>query len=265
MPAADLVDTYQENNFGVGLPVAGKNQENWAIMQPLLADPALKPLPEDISQTTAMLQELLEIRYSSDLFRLTTAAEVMGRVTFHNTGPSQTPGLIVMSIIDEAGTIDRRTGWIVTLINANDAPATFPMHAAAGLDLSLHPVQMASVDPVVQTSTFDSATGTFYIPSRTTAVFVLHRSVGEQIDLLIADVQELVDNGELARWRGRVLERRLQLAKRFWERGRRLPASLMVRSFMFRVRLLVRWGHLSTEQGEHLTTAAESILSAIWR
>ena len=33
--------TYQENNWGVGLPVAEKNQDNWPIMQPLLANPAL--------------------------------------------------------------------------------------------------------------------------------------------------------------------------------------------------------------------------------
>ena len=34
--------TYQANNYGVGLPVAGKNQDNWVIMQPRLANPDLK-------------------------------------------------------------------------------------------------------------------------------------------------------------------------------------------------------------------------------
>ena len=34
--------SYQDNNFGVGLPVAGKNQDNWFLMQPLLGQPDAK-------------------------------------------------------------------------------------------------------------------------------------------------------------------------------------------------------------------------------
>jgi len=36
----------------------------------------------------------------------------------------------------------------------------------------LHPVQAGSEDPIVATSTYDTATGTFTVPPRTTAVFV---------------------------------------------------------------------------------------------
>jgi pullulanase-type alpha-1,6-glucosidase len=255
--------TYQENNFGVGLPVAGKNQDNWPIMAPLLADPNLVPLPEDIAQSAALLQELLEIRYSSPLFRLETAAEIMDRVAFHNTGSAQIPGLVVMSIIDEVGTIDRGTEWIVTLVNANDAPATFPLPAAAGLELSLHPVQAASVDPVVQTSAFDSATGTFYIPGRTTAVFRLSRSASEQIDLLIEDVRDLVADGSLSSRGGWLLERYLSMAKLHYDEGRPLPASLLLEAFISRVQFFVHRGYLSAEDGESLIAAAEEILLAI--
>ena len=35
--------TYQDNGFGRGLPVAEKNENDWPIMQPLLANPDLKP------------------------------------------------------------------------------------------------------------------------------------------------------------------------------------------------------------------------------
>ncbi len=38
--------------------------------------------------------------------------------------------------------------------------------------LLLHPVQALSQDPVVRTSKFQSSTGTFTIPARTTAVFI---------------------------------------------------------------------------------------------
>jgi hypothetical protein len=36
----------------------------------------------------------------------------------------------------------------------------------------LHPIQAISGDPVVRTSKFQWATGTFTVPARTTAVFV---------------------------------------------------------------------------------------------
>src|SRR5207237_750291 len=37
--------TYATNNWGVGLPPAGDNQNQWPILAPLLANPALKPAP----------------------------------------------------------------------------------------------------------------------------------------------------------------------------------------------------------------------------
>ena len=48
-------------------------------------------------------REMLAIRQSSPLFRLRTAPEVISRLAFHNTGPSQVPGLIVMSLDDQPG------------------------------------------------------------------------------------------------------------------------------------------------------------------
>lgn len=35
--------TGSTSNFGVGLPVATKNEYNWPIMQPLLADTSMQP------------------------------------------------------------------------------------------------------------------------------------------------------------------------------------------------------------------------------
>jgi pullulanase-type alpha-1,6-glucosidase len=168
--------TYQANNFGVGLPVASANQDNWPIMQPLLADPGLKPQMDDIVLSASIFQDFLQIRYSSPLFRLVSAQDVQDRVRFHNTGPGQVPGLIVMSLSDTVEPdLDPDHESVVVLFNANDEPQTFAGGGAspfAGLHLNLHPVQAASIDPVVRTATFDKATGTFVIPGRTTAVFV---------------------------------------------------------------------------------------------
>ena len=48
-----------------------------------------------------MFGELLRIRYSSELFRLGTEADVQSRVAFLNGGPDQIPGLVVMTLSDQ--------------------------------------------------------------------------------------------------------------------------------------------------------------------
>ncbi|MBE2231901.1 MAG: pullulanase-type alpha-1,6-glucosidase, partial [Anaerolinea sp.] len=164
--------TYQNTAWGSGLPRAAVNQDNWPLMQPLLADPALDPSAADIAQTTAMLQELLAIRTSSPLFRLQTEQEVMERLSFLNNGPDQLPGLIVAVLSDELEPdLDPDREWIVALINANDEAQTFSDASLVGLELALHPVQANGVDAVVKTASFDPASGAFTVPGRTAAVF----------------------------------------------------------------------------------------------
>ena len=165
--------TYQDNNWAVGLPVASKNEAEWPVMQPFLADPALDPAPADISATAMHMLEILEIRDSSPLFSLESAVDVQDRVGFHNTGPGQVPGLIVMSLSDLVGDdLDPALEEIVVLFNANDEAQSFVIPASAGREWELHPVQQGSADPVVATSTHDLASGAFTVPARTTAVFV---------------------------------------------------------------------------------------------
>ena len=175
--------TYQDNNWAVGLPVAGKNGDNWPLIGPRLADPALDPASGDIEASVEHLQEILEIRQSTPLFRLTTGALVDERVGFHNTGPSQVPGLVVMTVDDPgdepgsaplpSGDLDPETDQLIVLFNATDTPVSFPLTSLVGNDhVTLHEVQQSSADPVVQTALFDSTTGTFEVPARTTAVFV---------------------------------------------------------------------------------------------
>jgi pullulanase-type alpha-1,6-glucosidase len=163
--------TYQSNNWGVGLPPAPDNQGNWDVFRPLLANPALRPSPADIEAAHAHFRETLAIRSSSRLFRLGSAADIQARVRFHNTGPGQTPGLIVMSVTDRDAGVPGARDVVVVLWNATPQPLTFQEAAWQGQRLSLHPVQKASADLIVRTSTFDMATGTFTVPARTTAVF----------------------------------------------------------------------------------------------
>ena len=62
------------NNFGVGLPPAWDNQTRWDIMAPLLTNTALDPAAANAQASAAHLREMLRIRKSSPLFRLTTEA-----------------------------------------------------------------------------------------------------------------------------------------------------------------------------------------------
>jgi pullulanase len=167
--------TFQSNNWGVGLPPVGDNGDNWPVMQPLLADPALKPAESDIIDAVTHFQEFLQIRKSSKLFRLETADDVQARLTFLNTGVDQIPGLIVMSLSDEVDGDDLDPNYerIVVLFNAYQNEVSFTDESLAGLGLELHPVLANSADEIVQTSAFDADTGTFTIPARTAAVFVL--------------------------------------------------------------------------------------------
>jgi len=167
--------TYNETNWGIGLPMEGVNGANWDIMRPLLADPDLKPAKSDVMSSTHHLQEMLQIRHSSPLFRLQTAAEVQNRVTFHNTGPSQIPGVIVMSLDDTDGSLGSPYSQVIVIFNANDEAQSITLDQLnetlmIGGAYELHPVQAASHDPVVQTAAFADAT--FTVPARTTAVFV---------------------------------------------------------------------------------------------
>jgi hypothetical protein len=98
-------------------------------------------------------------------------------VAFHNTGPGQLPGLLVMSLSDKTAVdVDPAYEFIVVLINANDEALSFTDGDLAGMTLGLHPVQAASVDAVVKTASYAGGSGTFEIPARTTAVFVEQES-----------------------------------------------------------------------------------------
>ena len=74
----------------------------WDIYKPLLSQPELAPTKTDITSASAVFREYLQIRKSSKLFRLQTAADISRDLTFLNTGHEQTPGLIVMRLQDNS-------------------------------------------------------------------------------------------------------------------------------------------------------------------
>jgi pullulanase len=163
--------TLKSNNWGVGLPPAQGNQDDWSIIGPALADPNLKPGAKDIEGTFRHLLEMLVIRKTSGLFRLRSAEEIKKAVSFYNVGPGQIPGLIVERIVNPGKSCFPASEAVV-LVNATPQVQTFSDPAFQRQPLLLHPVQVLSHDPVVRKAKFQGSTGTFTIPPRTTAVFV---------------------------------------------------------------------------------------------
>ncbi|MCC2970578.1 pullulanase-type alpha-1,6-glucosidase [Massilia sp. IC2-476] len=166
--------SYAANNFGVGLPMAGVNRDNWGLMTPILENPLIKPDSGAILSARSAFEDLLAIRMDSSLFRLRTAKDVMERLKFHNTGPDQEPGLIVMRIDGDEPTRYPGAQYrsVVVLFNVDKEAKTLAIPALKGLKLKLHKLQRKSDDAVVKSSSYVEASGSFTIPARTTAVFV---------------------------------------------------------------------------------------------
>ncbi|CAH8270013.1 unnamed protein product [Arabidopsis lyrata] len=174
--------SYSSNNWGVGLPPKGKNEHNWPLIKPRLQDPSFKPKSSHIVATLHNFLDLLRIRYSSPLFRLDTARAIQERVRFHNTGPTSIPGAIVMSIEDghkgipSVSQIDPVYSLIVVIFNARPSEFSYLSPALKDRKLELHPVQVMSGDEIVKKSVYDSFSGGFTVPARTTTVFVESRN-----------------------------------------------------------------------------------------
>ena len=171
--------TYQSNNFAVGLPPAWENKDDWPIMAPFLKNRAMKPGFAEIYSSHLYFKEVLLIRKSTPLFRLQTGEEVKERVKFYNTGPNQLPALIVMTILDkQKRTLDPVNRSVVVLFNADKIERRIALPDYVGIPLELHPVlKHSSADLIARHSRYDSATGLFIIPPRTTAVFVEGRKI----------------------------------------------------------------------------------------
>jgi len=166
--------TYQDNGFGRGLPIADKNQSDWPIMQPLLANSDLKPDKALLQDTIAHFTDFLRIRYSSPLFRLRTDEQILNIVHFHNAGPEAIPGLIVMSLADvgeEEADVDPDLELVVALFNARPENVTFSDETLAGMDLTLHPV-LAAREGRYASASYDTENGVFSVPTRSAVVFV---------------------------------------------------------------------------------------------
>ena len=165
--------TYADNNFGVGLPPARDNADNWALARPLLANPLIKPTAADIAWTRDAFRDLLKIRKSTTLLRLRTADDIKARLTFLNTGSAQ-EATVLVGRLNGVGYPGANFDELVYLINVDKTAKQLTLPALSGRALALHPVHAAAgaADQRARQASFNSASGTFNLPARTVVVFV---------------------------------------------------------------------------------------------
>jgi pullulanase len=172
--------SYQDNNFGVGLPPARDNADNWNLARPLLTNPLLKPHPNDIAWTRDAFRDLLRIRKSTTLLRLRTAEDIKARLSFLNTGSNQ-EATVLVGRLNGVGYPGANFDELVYLINVDKSAKQLTLPTLAGHALELHPVHTAATaaDWRAKQATFDRATGSFNVPARTAVVFVVRPAAAQ--------------------------------------------------------------------------------------
>uniref|UniRef100_UPI001F58E65A alpha-1,6-glucosidase domain-containing protein n=1 Tax=Microbacterium lacticum TaxID=33885 RepID=UPI001F58E65A len=164
------------------LPPAADNQEKWAVMQPLLADPALKPGPADMAAAEASALDLLRVRGEVPLLRLGSADRIEQKVSFPNSGAGATPGVITMLVDDTVGAdVDPDLAGALVVFNASPEATTQTVPALSGRSFTLTSAQANGSDAVVKTTTWDAATGTVTVPARSVAVLTEAQPVATHV------------------------------------------------------------------------------------
>ena len=170
--------TGKDNGLGHGLPNFEKNGAQYSWATKVLNTPTVKPLQVNALAASAMIQDLLKLRYSSPLFRLGTAKNVMDRVQFLTDGPNQIPGVIVMRIVDQGAKgyskladLDKKVKSEIVVFNGSNAKVSIAFSQLKGLSISLNPIQKTSSDPTIKSATFTASSGTLSVPAISTAVF----------------------------------------------------------------------------------------------
>jgi pullulanase len=167
--------TYQTNHFGTGLPPKqdnfGANGRDWDLARERLARAAdIAPRPAEIAWSREVFRDLLKIRASTPLLRLSSATEVRKRLSFPGSGKDQNP-VLVATRIDGRGLGGHKA--VMTLINVAPTAQFLELPEEAGARWVLHPVQRQGADARVRREARFQA-GRFEVPARSAVVFLLN-------------------------------------------------------------------------------------------
>ena len=160
----------QKNYYNVGLPPADKDQDNWPLIKKVLQGHQGRDHvnAKQIEFSAKLFEEMIAIRMSSPLFRLTTAEDINSKVSFLNTDNKQL-GLLVMKLDDsKEKPVDDSLGSLMVIFNTSAKTQTF---AYAGAEkYQLHPIQQSGIDAVSKHSKTDEQG--FTVPPLSSVVFV---------------------------------------------------------------------------------------------
>ena len=170
------VDFSKQNNYyNVGLPPADKDQANWPLIKEVLKGHQGRDHVEakHIEFSAKVFEEMLALRMSSPLFRLTTAKDIINKVSFlnqrHNSTTTQQLGLLVMKLDDSLGqSVDDNVDSLMVIFNTSTKSQTFAYPQAS--NYQLHQISQNSVDRVIKNSKADDKG--FTVPALSSVVFV---------------------------------------------------------------------------------------------
>ncbi len=163
----------QDNGFGVGLPPAADNAAAWPLYRALLADPAIKPRPQDLRAARDRFLDQLRVRASSRLFHLRTAADVQRRLSFPRLAAPASPALL-LARLDGQGLPGAGFREVLLVFNASREPQQFAWDDAR-LPWRLHPVlagPQAADEALRQGAHVDRRQRRVHVPAWSAAVFV---------------------------------------------------------------------------------------------
>jgi pullulanase/glycogen debranching enzyme len=166
--------TYQDNNFAIGLPPKAANGDAYTLMQPLLANPLIKPTSTEIKLARDMFRDLLKIRTSSSLFHLRTDAEVQQRLHFENVGADQN-GAVIVGHLDGKNYPDAHYKSVLYFINVSALAQSLDLPNQQGRAYVLHPVHTsadAADKRIAANASYSVGSGKFTLPARSAVVFV---------------------------------------------------------------------------------------------
>ena len=113
------------------------------------------------------------MREEVGLLRLGSADLIQQKVSFPNSGPDATPGVIVMLIDDLLGAdVDPELEGALVVFNASPEATTQTIGGPRRARFRAHDAQANGSDAIVKTTTWDAATGTVTVPARSVAVLV---------------------------------------------------------------------------------------------
>ncbi|GAA6171670.1 hypothetical protein NBRC116592_13400 [Colwellia sp. KU-HH00111] len=160
----------QSNYYNIGLPPADKDKDNWPLIKTVLKGHQGRDQVQakHIKLSAKIFEEMLALRMSSPLFRLTTAEAIIEKVSFLNNDNKQL-GLVVMKLDDTQGqAVDENVDSLMVIFNTSTEAQTFAYQQAS--EYQLHPIQQHSADKIVTQSKADKKG--FTVPPLSSVVFV---------------------------------------------------------------------------------------------